>query len=244
MQKTSRGVKPSRISQCKDYSFGQQTAALSVGPLKNSNQKEDFMRPYLRTLPLVLVLTAVCAASASADQLVINGNFQTGTLAGWGDNPSPIPVGNKPWKILQDGSNYYAGTFCQGPECIEGNGTQEDYLFQDLTTVVGQTYTLSFDYSAVGASPDGLEVDFGSELVTNLVNTPDTIKTYTYSVLATSTVTRLQFLGEQNHTYDYLDNVSVSTVGSQSPVPEPGTIAMVGTGLLGLLGTARRKFFA
>ncbi len=121
---------------------------------------------------------------------------------------------------------------------IEGNGTEEDYLFQDLTTVVGQTYTLSFDYSAVGASPDGLEVDFGSDLVANFVNTPDTIETYTYTVVATSTVTRLQFLAEQNNTYDYLDNVSVST-----PTPEPGTIAMVGTGILGLLGTARRKLF-
>jgi PEP-CTERM motif len=196
------------------------------------------MRPYLRILPFVLVLTAICTAPAFADQLVTNGDFQTGTLAGWGNNPDPIPVGNQPWKILQNGSNYYAGAYCQGLECIEGNGTEEDYLFQDLTTVVGQTYTLSFDYSAVGASPDGLEVDFGSDLVANFVNTPDTIETYTYTVVATSTVTRLQFLAEQNNTYDYLDNVSVST-----PTPEPGTIAMVGTGILGLLGTARRKLF-
>jgi hypothetical protein len=202
------------------------------------------MRPCFRTLPLALVLTAVCAATASADQLVTNGNFQTGTLAGWGDNPTPLPISNKPWKILHNGSNYYVGTFCQGPECIEGNGTQEDYLFQDLTTVVGQTYTLSFDYSAVGASPDGLEVDFGSEVAANLVNTLDGIKLYTYSVVATTTTTRLQFLAEQNNTYDYLDNVSVSTAASTSPIPEPGTLAMVGTGILGLIGTARRKFFA
>lgn len=103
------------------------------------------MRQRLCTSLLALAMVAACAATASADQLVTNGNFQTGSLSGWTVNTSGAT--NHPWAIDSNGSNFFASTGCIGIECTEGNSTQLASLVQILPTVAGQTYQLSFDYS-------------------------------------------------------------------------------------------------
>jgi hypothetical protein len=192
---------------------------------------------HLRLSILALAMAAVCSATAFADSIVTNGNFQTGNFTGWQHNTSPVT--NHPWAVVQNGSNFYASTGCVGIECIEGNSTQEAWLSQVLTTVVGQTYTLTFDYSPVDGAPDQLEVDFGSTDVVNLINVPDSIHTYSYTVTATTTATELQFLGQENPGFDYLDNVSVTA--NTAATPEPASLTLFGTGLFALVGVARRK---
>jgi hypothetical protein len=185
-------------------------------------------------------MVAAGVATASASSIVVNGDFQNG-FADWQHNTSGVT--NHPWEIDNNGPNLYASTGCVGIECIEGNSTQEAWLSQVLHTVVGQTYTLSFDYSPEGGAPNELEVDFGGDVVAQLINATDNIVLYSYTVTATTNATELQFLGRQDPSYNYLDNVSVSAVAA-SATPEPATLALFGTGLFGLVGVARRKLRA
>jgi hypothetical protein len=192
---------------------------------------------------LALAMAAACSATASATSIVTNGNFQSGSLAGWSIDT------HEPWTVGDDNGNFYASTGCVGIECIQGNAhSQESFLSQVLTTVAGDSYTLTFDYSQAapghsGGTPNQLEVDFDGADVVNLVNLTNTSPlTYSFTVLATSNATELMFLGEQNPSFDYLDNISVTL--NSTATPEPETFALVGTGLLGLAGAVRRKFSA
>jgi PEP-CTERM motif len=201
---------------------------------------------HLRTSLCTLAMIAVSAATASASSIVTNGDFQTGNFSGWTVNTSPVT--NHPWTVRQDGSNFFASTGCEGIECIEGNSTQEAWLSQVLPTVAGATYTVTFDYSQSlpgesGGTPNELEVDFGSTDLVDLINLTSTSPhTYSFTVMATTNATELMFLGEQNPSYDYLDNVSVTQVSSATP--EPASLALFGSGLFGLVGIARRKLRA
>lgn len=194
------------------------------------------MRLTLRTSLLAFALVASCVATASAASIVVNGDFQTGTLAGWTSNQSV----SFPWVIASSGSNFYASTGCVGAPCITGTMAQQSYLYQDLSTVAGTTYALSFDYNPDGGTPNDLEVLFGSTVVANLVNAPNTTLTYTYSVLATGSTTRLEFLGRQDPSFNFLDNVSAT--GAAGITPEPSTFVLVGSSMLGLAGAVRRRF--
>jgi hypothetical protein len=197
---------------------------------------EDCMRLTLRTSLLAFALVASCVATASAASIVTNGDFQTGTFAGWTINPSS----SFPWAIGSSGPNFYASTGCVGAQCITGTMAEQAYLYQDLSTVAGTTYALSFDYNPSAGTPTELEVLFGSTVVADLVDVPNTTLTYTYSVLATGSTTRLEFLGRQDPGFDFLDNVSAT--GAAGITPEPSTFVLVGSSMLGLAGAVKRRF--
>jgi len=56
---------------------------------------------------------------------------------------------------------------------------------------------------------------------------------YVYDVTATSTMTLLEFRFRDDPGYEYLDEVSVCDLTPHpAPVPEPGTMLLVGSGVL------------
>ena len=189
---------------------------------------------------LKLVVTLALSAGVLAAPVVVRADIVTnGTFTGTSGWTTGSASGNFPWFI----GNGYASTGCVGNPCINGTPAQQASLYQILPTMAGDTYTLSFQYQGAG-SPDELKVFFGSIVADYLINVNTaTLMTYTVSgLVASSNATKLMFLGRQDPGFNLLEDVTVNDDGPvPSPVPEPGTVGLVGTGFLTLMGFARRR---
>jgi len=192
----------------------------------------------LKTL-LVIVALAVCVASAPAtfaQNLITNGSFETSDFTGWttGGNFEDTQVSSGAfyeYSGAEDGT-YYATL---GP--VGSDGT----LSQTLTDHAGAQYTVSFWFASVGDNPSDFSASWDGTQLLSLTNpnTGSAWTQYTYTVTGTGTDT-LAFAFRDDPAYMALDNVSVTENSGQS-VPEPSSLLLLGTGVLGLGGMVRRK---
>lgn len=195
----------------------------------------------------------VASRPAAAFELVTNGDFEDPSLP---TSSYGIYGAISGWQLLpgsQSGieiQNNVAGSPGSGQQFVELDGDGVSGIYQDLTTVVGQLYKLTFAFSArPGVVDNKLNVLWGGVPVAALLadgaNLGDTQwQTFSYDLLATSTTTRLSFdnFGEQSDSLgSYLDAVSVQE--STAAVPEPATVlgALVAGGLVGLRSRRQRS---
>jgi hypothetical protein len=206
-------------------------------------------------MPLVLVaLLAVFAAQAGATNLIQNGNFSSGDFTDW-------TIGTTSGGSWGQGFPIVTGWPLGGMNAAEGEvgnvnptGTQQGgTLIQTFNSGAGAA-TLSFMYAAMGDGThmnadggdftlllDGValnSIDVGSidadQLISGTLsaNANLTAGTHTLEI----DVTR-SFLTEfQNTPYQYVTGVDV-----EGTVPEPGSLILMGSGVLGLAGVLRRK---
>jgi len=188
-----------------------------------------------RTLLAVAALAfciSVAAPMTYAQNLLTNGSFETGDFTGWttGGNfefTQVVSGAFDEYTGAQDGTFYTT----MGP--VGSDGT----LSQTLTTVAGAQYSISFWFASVGDNPSDFSVLWDGTPLLSLTN-PNTGANWTqYTFDATGTGSdTLTFSFRDDPAYMALDNVSV-----QETVPEPTSLLLVGTGILGLAGTVRRK---
>jgi Carbohydrate binding domain/PEP-CTERM motif len=194
------------------------------------------MKP-LRILLAICLIVFGTAVMAHA-QLVTNGGFESGDFTGWtvtGDTTfsgvcdvSTCPGGYAPYE------GNYAAYFGPVGDTIT--------ISQMITTTPGDTYSLSF-YLAnpVGGTPNYFSVSFGtaSFSFTNFGAAFDW-QQFVMTTVATGNQTELSFTFRNDPAYWYLDNVTVTQQGGGT-VPEPGSLALFGSGVLAIGGLIRRK---
>jgi PEP-CTERM motif len=206
-------------------------------------------------MPLVLVaLLAVFAAQAGATNLIQNGDFQSGDFSGW-------TIGTTSGGTWGQGFPVVTGWPLGGMNAAEGEvgnvnvtGTQQGGTLSQIFTSGAGAATLSFDYAAMGdgvnQNADGGDftllldgvvlnsIDVGTISPTQIINgvlsanANLTAGTHTLEI----EVTRQYLSSFQDTPYQYVTGVDV-----EGTVPEPGSLILMGSGVLGLAGVLRRK---
>ena len=155
------------------------------------------------------------------------------------------------------GGSLYGG-LCAGPEsgnCVDlgGSGGKADGQLTLATTLnlAAGTYNLSFDL--IGSQRGGqtsTTVTFGTFTQTFLLNSSDvTDGIFSQAITLSGGPTQLEFLN--NGVGDpsagaLLDNVSITSGSTPPPAvtPEPASLTLLATGLLGTVGAVRRRLTA
>jgi hypothetical protein len=213
------------------------------------------------SLPLIAAVLAVLSISATAHagNIVADPGFESAGGGGTYYAGQSIDGGN--WIVGGGASTVYIDN--QDPYVYDGNNSANltaftpyasSSLYQDLTTVVGQSYVISF--WADSDSPNTLSVTENGLSIGGLpgsvadngfpnANNSSLFVDYTGEFVATSTITDLEFTAYANPTLAEYINGDGSVViddASVTAAPEPGSIVLMLTGLVGLgLLVARKR---
>ena len=182
---------------------------------------------------LGLLLVFPLFAQAAPANLLVNGDFETGSLSGWtGTN------------ILYGGVNSskpQSGTYAYDP--LNGSGDGTEIISQSFADVAGTT--LYFDGwvdSFATVSTDFFKIAInGVNMISQFGSSPTDVgyQEFNFSFVATGNDTlSISSIVTPIPAHTYFDTLSVS---AQAPVPEPGTYALMLAGLLTVGGIARRR---
>ncbi|MBX9580431.1 MAG: hypothetical protein K2X87_08995 [Gemmataceae bacterium] len=182
-----------------------------------------------RLAGFAVVAAALAAPAPARADLVTNGGFETGDFTGW------TQFGNTGFTGVQFGDFGGVLPFEGDYQAFFGPIGSTGGISQDLATVAGQTYTVSFALANFDGTPNSFSADFGGTNLLTLVDNPAMPYTlFSFDVVATGALTTLSFTTQHDPSYYLLDAVSVNPAGASVPAPPALLLAAVGAGVLGL----------
>ncbi len=170
----------------------------------------------MRVLILCLLLLARAAPAAN---IVVNPGFEQGTL-GWN-------LGSVVWVLRSasaPGGVFAAFTGCRGVLCTASHDAGRSFLQQDLATVPGTDYVLSFWVGENAMATSAMAVFWDGVLVADVLNPANgALVQFSFSGLhASSAWTSLEVRGRQDPAAMRFDEFLVLPVGTAAvPVPAP-----------------------
>ncbi len=184
----------------------------------------------MKKLLFAFALAALMVTSAFAGEVLQNGGFESGALAPWYTARTQYCVGTcVPWDVTNAFSH-------SGLYSAVDVGNLE--LRQDFSPTPGSWITnVSFWVYGAGANAvdffysDGSDQEFVAFPAAGVWSYVDV----TSDVDASRILTGFSIWGTDPSFTTYVDDASITAV------PEPGTLVMLGSGIIGLAGVLRRK---
>jgi hypothetical protein len=198
-----------------------------------------------KLLATVALFALACTARAN---LLVNGSFEDVAIASGSYSLfAAIPgwsIDTGPFIEIQ---NHVAGSPHDGNQYLELDSTANTSVYQDVLTVVGAPYRLTFWYSprpGIASSSNGVDLMIDGNLTALLIGdgtaNGDTVWTqYSFLVIGDGS-TRIEFagVGTSDSLGGYIDAVSLTTV------PEPNVLVLLAAAGLAASTFLRRRCMA
>ena len=179
------------------------------------------------------LLTALVFAASAQANLVTNGDFETGNFTGWTKSGNPGL------------SDVIANSVTSNHTFLWRSGATNSpaYISQNLATSAGNTYDLSFDvFNSVTLPTSTFEVWFNGIEIYQFTGQAHNWSHLSFTGLAaTGASTELKFGARNDPSFTRTDNIALELASVPTPVPEPGSMALLAAALVAATGASLRR---